>query len=462
MTANILIVEDEGVLARNLARFLGLRGHEAEAAGDIADGMESYGRVRPDIVLLDFHLPDGDGIDMIRRIRAQDRQTKIVMMTADGRVQTAVDAMKAGADDYVTKPFSLDELALLVERLVEQVRLEGSLSYFTEREERRGGLDRLVGESPPMLELKGRIRQLIATEERIADGAPPPVLILGETGTGKELVARALHFSGARRAQPFVEVNCAALPENLVESELFGHERGAFTDAKERKPGLFLAADRGTLFLDEIGELPPAIQVKLLRVLEERVVRPVGGTRERKIDVRIVAATNTSIEDQVRSGEFRSDLYFRLGVVTITTPPLRSRGDDVELLAERFLGAFARRYARPALRLGDTARAALLSHPWPGNVRELRNVMEQCAMLTIGDRVEARDLGLRELSPLSPPANVADRGVATLGDVERDLIVQALRHQKGNVTLAARDLGISRDTLRYRMEKHALKRGEFQ
>jgi two-component system, NtrC family, response regulator AtoC len=463
MSANVLVIEDEAVLARNIKRFLELRGHDVTIAGTLAEAQAAYAASRPDVALIDYNLPDGKGLSFIRGVRALDRGTKLAMITAVATIQTAVEAMKAGADDYLTKPVSLDEIGLLVDGLVERLRLERSLSYYTSRDANRSGVDRIIGESPPMLELKQRIQQLLAMEERLQEGAPPSVLILGETGTGKELVARAIHFDGPRRARAFVEVNCAALPEHLVESELFGHERGAFTDARERKQGLVQAADGGTLFLDELGELGPGAQAKLLKVIEERRVRPLGSVRDHKVDIRIIAATNVALDEKVRSGEFREDLFFRLRVVSLTTPPLRERGEDVIRLAEHLLDDLRRRYVRPELRLGAQAHEALLAHRWPGNVRELRNVIEEATLLTIGDTIAAADLSLREPAPLQAmgSASAGAATAATLSTVERELIVRALGTHKGNVTLAASELGISRDTLRYRMDRHGLRRSDF-
>ncbi len=460
--STILVIDDESVLARNIARFLELRGHDVVTAASLAAAQAKYAEHKPDVALVDCNLPDGDGIDFVRHVRAQDRQTKLAMITAVASIQNAVTAMKAGADDYLIKPVSLEEIALLVDSLNERLRLERSLSYYTSRDAKRSGIDRIIGDSPVMRELKQRIGQLIAMEERLSDGTPPPpVLILGETGTGKELVARAIHFDGPRRANAFVEINCAALPEHLVESELFGHERGAFTDARERKQGLVQAADGGTLFLDELAELPLATQAKLLKVIEERKVRPVGSVRDHKINIRVVAATNAALDEKVRNGEFREDLFFRLNVITLATPPLRERGDDVLQLAERLLDELRRRYARPGMRLGASAHEALRRHRWPGNVRELRNVIEQATLLSVGDIIEAADLSLREPTPLSS-SNAGDATLhGTLPDVERDLITRALKTHKGAVTLAARELGISRDTMRYRMDRHGLRRADF-
>jgi len=462
MAVTILIVEDEALLARNLARFLERRGYEATVAVTVKQGIAQYGELHPDIVLIDHNLPDGTGMEVIRHIRQTDGQTRLVMITAHGGVTIAVDAMKAGADDYLTKPVALEEVGLLVERLVSQGRMEQSLAYYRRKDEELSGLDRIIGASPAIQDVKQRITQILAMEARQVSGAPPAVLITGETGTGKELIARALHFDGSRRTFPFVELNCAALPENLLEAELFGHERGAFTDAKERRAGLIQSADRGTLFLDEIGEMPIQAQAKLLKVLEDGQVRPLGGTRQRAVDVRFVAATNVAIADQVRSGAFRADLYYRLMGIAIDLPPLRARNGDVILLAEHFLADHRRRYGRPNLRIDPSAETALRRHPWAGNVRELRNTMEQAALLTVGDHVRAADLNLREPPWLSaePGSSDADQSCgSTLASVEYDLIVNALSRAGGNVTLAAQDLGITRDTMRYRMEKHKLKRG---
>ncbi|MCX7384649.1 MAG: sigma-54 dependent transcriptional regulator [Alphaproteobacteria bacterium] len=457
MSATILLVEDEALLARNIGRFLERSGHEVEIAGRVDEGLAKHAAGQPDIILVDHNLPDGSGIDLIKAIRRSDRAAKIVMITAHGSVQLAVEAMKAGADDYLVKPVALEEVGLLVERLRSQSQAEGSLAYYRRKDESRSGLDQIIGTSPAVQEMKARIAQIVAMQARQLQGTPPPVLITGETGTGKELVARALHFDGPRRNAPFVELNCAALPAHLIESELFGHEKGAFTDAKERRVGLIQSADRGTLFLDEIGELPLAAQAKLLKVLEDSRVRPLGATRERQVDIRIIAATNAAIEDRTASGAFRADLYYRLRGVAIETPPLRSRGGDVVLLAEHFLTEHRRRYGRAELSLSEAAAATLTRHRWPGNVRELRNAMEQAALLTVGERIEPGDLSLRE----PPPLGSAPDGGIRLQSAELELIGQALTKASGNVTVAAEALGISRDTLRYRMERHNLRRAQF-
>lgn len=459
---HVLVVEDEPILGRNVATFLQRRGHQVSHAETVAQGLKRYGEMQPDVILVDHNLPDGTGLSLIEEIRAADRWTKLVMITAHGGVDLAVRAMKAGADDYLTKPVSLDEIGVMVDKMLEQARVTRSLAYFQRRDSGSGGLSRIIGASAPIQEMKRRIQFMTAAERNAATGgeAPPgpPVLILGETGTGKELVARAIHLEGPRADKPFIGINCAALPEHLIESELFGHERGAFSGAVERKVGLFQAAEGGTLFLDEIGELPLAQQAKLLRALEDRVIRPVGSVRDRAIDVRIVAATNASLEERTQNGEFRSDLYYRLNTITIDVPPLRLRGDDIIMIAETFVTEFERRYARVNLQLTDAARSALRRHAWHGNIRELRNVLEQACMMSARNAIDVPDLALRDLPPISEAPTA---GEANLGDVERTLIVNALRQNHGNVTNAARALGISRDTLRYRMEKHALKRDYY-
>lgn len=465
MPGMVLIIEDEPLLGRNIRTFLQRHGYEAEHVETLAAGRRRYEETQPDIVLIDHNLPDGTGLDLIGEIRRRDRWTKLVMITAHGGVDLAVMAMKQGADDYLTKPVALDEIALLVDKLLKHARFEGAVAFVRTREQKESGLDRIIGTSPPILEVKKQIRFLTAAERSGSpDGSQsgPAVLILGETGTGKELVARSLHYDGPRASQPFIAVNCAALPEQLVESELFGHERGAFTGASDRKIGLFQAADGGTLFLDEIGEIPLPQQAKLLKAIEDKIIRPVGSVRDRKVNVRFIAATNSAIEERARHGDFRSDLLYRLNTFTIGIPPLRQRGDDIILIAQGFMAEFQRRYGRETLSLTAAARQALLRHSWPGNIRELRNVMEQACLMCARDAIDETDLNLREppsLVPSGPSISATDAN--NLAEVERSLIIGALRHHNGNVTLAARKLGISRDTLRYRMDKHALRRDYY-
>jgi DNA-binding NtrC family response regulator len=424
-------------------------------------GLALLEEVRPDAVLLDFNLPGMNGLEALARIRAFDPGIRVLMLTGHGSVEMAVEAMKAGAFDFVTKPVALSKLRLLLDKAISETRRDSALDYYRQRDAQSTVRDGLIGESAPMLALRQTLAQLVQAESHMGDAAGPAALVLGETGTGKEVVARALHFNGPRRDKPFVEINCAALPAQLLESELFGHERGAFTDARERKLGIVETAEGGTLFLDEIGDMDIALQAKLLKLLEEKTVRRIGSLREQRVDVRIVAATHRPLEALVAEGRFRADLYFRLGVVQLRLPPLRERGQDILLLARHFLQSHARRYGKPAPQLTPAAEAVLLDHPWPGNVRELRNVIEQAVLLSTGNGISPQQLALsRPLSDAAPgqPATGRARaaGEPTLPQMERQALVNALRANDGNITQAARDLGISRDTLRYRIEKYAI------
>ncbi len=464
MSHALLIIDDETVLAKNIKIYFERAGYDVRAALSAEDGLRQLDVFKPDVVLLDYHLPGMNGIEMLAALRKADPAIKVVMMTGQGSVDLAVKAMKLGAVDFLTKPVVLEEMRLLVEKLFSEERTAHALSYYRNRESRDSGIGQLIGESAPMIELKTTLSRLLAAEAALGDDEPPAVLITGETGTGKEVLARAIHYEGPRRSGPFIELNCGTIPTQLLESELFGHERGAFTDAKEKKIGLVQAADGGTLFLDEVGDMGLALQVKLLKLLEEKTVRPLGNVRDRKVNVRIVAATHQPLMEFIASGRFRSDLYFRLRIVQLTLPPLRERGDDILLLARHFLAQQAARYDKGSLRFGADAEAALLGHSWPGNVRELRNLVEQTVLLAREPVITAAHMaffGMVDMA-VSAASAPATRGAPTavphLDEVERDLIVQALETSSWNVTQAARLLGITRDTLRYRMDKHRLAR----
>ncbi|MBL8488080.1 MAG: sigma-54-dependent Fis family transcriptional regulator [Rhodocyclaceae bacterium] len=457
MARGVLIIEDEATLAKNMCIYLVRTGFDVVTAETAEQGFAELESFKPDIVLLDFRLPGMDGMEALARLRDRAPGIPVIMITGHGTVELAVEAMKAGAYDFLVKPVSLAKLRLLVERALGAERREQALSYYQKREAAAGNVDGMVGDSEPMRRLKARLAQLLEVEKGLRDADAPAVLIVGETGTGKEVAARALHFSGPRREQPFVEINCAAIPSQLLESELFGHEKGAFTDAKERKPGLVETASGGTLFLDEIGDLDLGLQAKLLKLLEEKTVRRLGALRDQKVDVRIVAATHRPLPELVAQGRFRADLYYRLRIVELSLPPLRDRGDDIILLARRFLGVQAARYGRGGLSLSPQAERRLLAHRWPGNVRELRNLMEQAVLLAPGPVLEAEDLHLGITGPereAGPGVSVPAGG--SLEDIERGLLHDALVKSGWNVTQAARSLGISRDTLRYRIEKHGL------
>ena len=457
--AMLLIIEDEAVLARNVARFFEKLGHTVEIAHDGPAGVEAARRVMPDVAIVDFQLPGLDGLEVIGALRKIDAELRCVMVTGHASVPVAIDAMKAGYMDLLTKPVALASLKAVVDRALAERGTRRALDYYQKKEADESSLEALAGDSAPMQALRDLVRTMALSEP--ADGSPgAPVLVLGETGAGKELVARACHYAGPRAAAPFVEINCAALPAHLIEGELFGHEKGAFTDAQARKIGLIEAADGGTLFLDEIGELDLSLQAKLLRVLENFRVRRLGALQDRLVNVRVVCATNRDLDQLVEAGRFRADLLYRLRVFQINIPPLRARGDDVLLLARRFLAQMAQRYGKPPPMLDASACDALRGHTWPGNVRELRNVVERAVLLNQGQPLGAADLALgpRPAAPRAPYATQGPAGGASLEAVERQHLIQALEQAQWNVTRAARLLDISRDTLRYRIEKHGLQR----
>jgi DNA-binding NtrC family response regulator len=363
MSGTVLIVDDERTLARAVKAFLLESGYEAEVAPDAEQAVALLETLRPDVVFSDMRLPGMSGIELLKRIREFDVSIPVVIMTAYGTIEGAVEAVKLGAFDYLKKPVDLEELKLLADRAREHSHLQLELSYHRRRAARDLPFGGVLGESPAMRAVLDQARQIAALEET------PPVLISGETGTGKGLVARTIHAGSARAGKPFIEVNCTALPATLMEAELFGHERGAFTDAKESRMGLFEAAEGGFLFLDEVGDVELSLQGKLLKAVEERTVRRVGGNRDRKVDVRILAATNRDLERESQRERFRRDLYFRLAVILLRLPPLRERGEDILLLADRFLSRFAAKYGKDVSRIDGRARDLLLAYPWPGNVR---------------------------------------------------------------------------------------------
>jgi two-component system, NtrC family, response regulator AtoC len=468
MANAILIIEDEPILTKNIQRYLQNQGYEVRSAGTIKDGLALAQSFQPDLILLDYMLPDGNALDSLGRIKSTFAGSKFIMMTGHASIEIAVSAMKQDATDFITKPIILEELRLLLDKVFHQERLDQTISYFKNKESAKGGLNAIRGESPAILKLKALIRSLTDADRTLEGEVPPPVLITGETGTGKQLVARALHFDSPRAVKPFIELNCAALPESLVESELFGHERGAFTDAKERKTGLIEAADGGTLFLDEIGELPLVTQAKLLKVLENQTLRRMGSIRERHVKVRIIGATNRSLTEMVQNGEFRADLYYRLQMIEIDVPPLRDRGNDAMLLAEHFLQQSMTRYKKQGLHFTEAAREAVGRYDWQGNVRELRNAVERAVLLAKGEEIGASivtNLPFRRAPPRPAPVAKTETGEASptpndinmnLPAAEKNMLIKALETTKWNVSSASRLLGVSRDTLRYRMEKFDL------
>ncbi len=459
--ARVLVIEDEVVLAKNIQRSLQKVGHSVAVASTGSEGERLFAEAPPDITLLDLRLPDASGLEVLPRLRAVDGGAAVLIMTAYATVEDAVTAIKLGAKDYVEKPLNLEDLRLTVSRVLEERQLKQEVAYYRTRE--TVALDALVGDCAGMVALRAKLSRLASLP---AEAAPPTVLITGETGTGKGLVARVLHSHGPRAARPFIEVNCAAIPENLVEAELFGYQRGAFTDAKAGKVGLFQAAHGGTLFLDEVGCVPLATQVKLLKAIEEKTVRPVGGRTEDIVDIQVVAATNSDLEATVANGSFREDLFYRLRVAPLVVPPLRDRGDDVARLARRFVAELATRYRSGVKRLSAAAEAALVAYRWPGNVRELRNTLDRAVLFSESETIEPAALGL--------PGEIRSAGLVLrrdetggldielppggirFEDLERALLLSALRQSDGSQTEAARLLGLTRDTLRYRMEKFGI------
>jgi len=454
--SNILVVDDEETFLKNTAKFLARSGHAVAMAGTLKEGLALLQSTPPDAIVLDYRLPDGTGLDFIQRVRETDPHVHIVLITGHGTIELAVEAMKAGATDLMTKPVSLRELAVKLESILQTQRDSGRLRYLEAKD--RSAEYAILGAHPAIDAMKQRIERIAKVE---GDGMLPPILITGETGTGKELVARACHFQSHRAHRPFVEINCAAIPANLLETEVFGHERGAFTDAKDRRIGLLEAADGGSLFLDEIGDMDVNLQAKLLKVIEDGRFRRVGAAQERQVNVRLIAATNQDLEHRVAQGQFRADLYFRLRVLQVPIPPLRERGSDALLLARHFCGLFAQRYRKGTVTLDGSAELAIQHHFWPGNVRELRNLMEQAVLLATTDRLQASDLMLPSVRPSRTEVLMADPNLpvedgSKLDVMERELLIKALANAQNNVSQAARNLGISRDTMRYRLEKHGI------
>jgi two-component system, NtrC family, response regulator AtoC len=466
MSNSILIIEDDEVLADNIRVHLERNQWETHVVHSAEDGLKSLESLRPDIVLTDYMLPGKTGMDVIKGALDADPQLKIIMLTGEGSVQIAVDAIKAGACDYLSKPVALAELKLVLDKALGLSQMENTLSVL-QRRQSRGSVNAIIGESPAMMAMKAKAQQVLEAETRMRDSDLPAILITGETGTGKELLARALHFEGARSNWPFIEINCASLPPNLLEAELFGHERGAFTDAKERKVGLVEAADGGTLFLDEVGEVDLSIQAKLLKLLEEKAVRRIGSVRERKVNIRIISATNRNLEEMVREGRFRSDLYFRLRVITLAMPALRTTGEDILRIARFHLQGHAKRYGKGLLKFTPEAEAALLRHGWPGNVRELRNMLEQTVLLAQSPSITPDQFAFasdRTQNPMfsepdqAPAYPVIGRSGTRISEVEQDMVAKTLERTDWNISKSAKLLGLSRDMLRYRIEKYGFQR----
>lgn len=456
--SRLLIIEDETLFARAVAKRLQKAGYECEHAETIADGRAIARQFNPDIALLDMRLPDGNGLDLLQEFVAKN--IAVVVMTAHGEITDAVNAMKRGAVDYLKKPVDLEEMLLAIQKAEKSARLTQNLDYSRQRDAHASEGVELLGDSPVMQNVRLQIER-IAKLVAVQGGVPPTVLINGETGTGKDVAARLLHHRCVNGDRPFVHVDCASLPGELIESELFGHEKGAFTSAQGSRAGLIEAAEDGTVFLDEIGELPLPLQAKLLNVLERRMVRRVGSTRERPVSARFIAATNRDLQQMVLEGRFRSDLYYRLNVLSLHMPPLRERGNDVLLLARHFAAQTERRYGMQNRAFSPDAHAMLRQYDWPGNVRELRHQISRAVMLSKDASITSGDLSLPVHAALQPAviqeAADAEKTLPTLDSAEKMLLEAALKQTKHNVSEAARQLGITRMAMRYRMEKHGIK-----
>jgi two-component system response regulator AtoC len=453
----ILIIDDEPTLRESLQVALSASGYEVQTARTGEEGLTLFTQENPDLILLDHWLPGINGDQVLQRIKEADPEIPVIIMTAQGSVDLAVQSMKMGAFDFLVKPFELDQIETLVQKGLERIRLKQELEWLRAQYWERFRSGGIIGGIPKM-------REVVQLAEKLAPGSETTVLIEGETGTGKELLAQYIHSLSPRASFPFVPINCGAFPQELLESELFGYEKGAFTGASERgKMGKIESAQKGTLFLDEVGELPPPAQVKVLRVLEEKEYFKLGSVEKKKADVRFMAATNKDLEEEVKKGKFRDDLFFRLNVVRIRIPPLRERKEDVLALFRFFMARFNEQFQKGFLRISPEAEARVLAYPWPGNVRELRNTVERIVLLERGDTILEKHLaflvGKDEdrpkpfLRPAIPPQGVV------LDEVMKEYILEALRMKKGNKTQAAKLLGISRSALIYRAEKNGIKNG---
>ncbi len=456
MQFKILVIDDEPILRDSLEVALKTSGYEVLTARTGEEGLERFQKGNPDLVLLDHWLPGINGDEVLRRIKERDSEIPIIVMTAQGSIEMAVNLMKMGAFDFLVKPFDLDQVEGLIKKGLERVRLKKEVEWLRAQYQQRFRSGGVIGVSQKM-------KDLLELAQKLAPGSETTVLIEGETGTGKELLAEYIHFLSPRSSFPFIPINCGAIPKDLFESELFGYERGAFTGALEKgKMGKVEAAEKGTLFLDEVRELPPSAQVKVLRVLEEKEYFKVGGVDQKKADVRIIAATNKDLESEVKQGNFRDDLYFRLNVVKLHIPPLRARKEDILPLFRFFLDRFNEQFKKSFVQISQEAEERIVSYPWLGNIRELRNAVERIVLLEKGDTILGKHLSFLtgkegpseetfRFQPFIPPQGIV------LDEVEKEYILEALRIKRGNKSEAAKMLGISRSALLYRMAKYEIK-----
>jgi two-component system, NtrC family, response regulator AtoC len=450
----VLIVDDEKLLRWSLKEQLSNEGYQILEAGTGAEARAILDNHFVDIVLLDIKLPDCSGLEILRSIHEKELDVTVLLMTAYSSIENAVEAMRMGAFNYLTKPFDTGQLSVLIDRALEATALKRKLARIRASQENDSGLDNLIGGSQKMLEI-------FKTAIKVARSPATTVLIMGESGVGKDMLAKAIHLKSDRADHNFMNITCTTITENLLESELFGHERGAFTDAKSSRKGLFELAHKGTVFLDEIGDMPSSLQSKLLRFLQEKTFKRVGGSVDITVDVRIIAATNKNLGDLVSQGHFREDLYYRLNVIDIQVPPLREREGDVKLLAQYFVAQFNKQFRKSVKGITKQAEALLKSYQWPGNVRELKNIIERAMILGGGEWIDSNDFPRlipkdNDADLSSNPFLLPDNGL-DLEDLEKSLIIQALKRSKGVKTKAGALLGMNRDQVRYRMEKYDIK-----
>jgi len=467
--AKVLVIDDESMIRWSIEQTLQAAGCDVSVAETAAEGMTLFRRLLPDVVFLDLRLPDADGLTVLKEMKEEGGgETAIIVMTAFGEIRTAVEAMRLGAYEYLKKPFDFNELEVLVGKALETSHLKREVGEFRQERKKTYGLENIVGQSEKM-------KQVLSLLAKIAESDATTVLVRGENGTGKDLFARAIHYESRRADKLFLDISCTAMPETLFESELFGYEKGAFTDAKATKRGLLELADGGTLFLDEVGDMPRLSQSKFLKVIENRQFKRLGSTVDQHVDIRVVAATNLDLEDAVRAGRFREDLYYRLKVIPVTLPPLRERAEDIPLLLQHYMRRYNAEFRKNFREISAEALRLLTAYSWPGNVRELRNLVERILILEKGDTIlpehlppeitSALSLSQPSTSSAQPNGPTAASGLAggsgfslpaagiALEEVEKDLVLQSLKMAEGNQTRAARLLGISRDALRYRMQK---------
>jgi DNA-binding NtrC family response regulator len=470
----IMVVDDEHLVRWSLRQKCEEWGYQVIEADSGEPALKLAQRESPDLVLLDVRMPDISGIEVLDQLKKNGDARAVIMITADPQIDDVKAALKLGAYDFVGKPIDFDELHVTIKNALEATSLRTEVQTLRSEVRRASGYNSVVSVSPKMTELMNFVRKVAASEATT-------ILIQGESGTGKDLIAKAIHYESSRQEKPFVAINCSAIPETLMEAELFGHEKGAFTDAKQMKKGLFEAADGGTLFLDEIGELSPLLQAKLLRVLEDQVIRRVGGIRDMQVDVRVIAASNRDLEKAVRDGQFRQDLYYRLAIIAIFIPPLRERKEDILPLVDFFIERYNRRFKKSIRGITDETRRLIFSHNWPGNVRELKNTIERGMILedepflrpeylpfsvgesggrTLFERTSPADSGQILPNGRTLPRLYIPEGGTSLEEVEHAMVELAMRQANGNQTHAAKLLDISRDALRYKLKKFGLIRGD--